>query len=139
MESKPPGLGADAKEKYKSSSLSQSEQEFIYRQLLVLFEEKRVYCEPKLQLQDVADLLRISPHTLSQTINTLAGKPFYDFVNGYRVKHLEKLLKDPSQRRYTILALGMESGFNSKASLNRIFKEAMDISPSGYQKLHLRS
>jgi len=44
---------------------------------------------------------------------------------------------DPTQKRYTILALGLESGFNSKASLNRVFKEATGISPSEYQKRHL--
>lgn len=128
----------DSKEKYKTSSLSEQEQESIYSLLLKLFEKDSVYQESKLQLQDVADMLQVPPHSLSQTINTMAGKPFYDFVNSYRVKYLQKLLEDPAQKRFTILALGVESGFNSKASLNRVFKEHTGFSPSEYQKRHLR-
>lgn len=125
-------------EKYKMSSLTSAEQDTLYKQILNLFESKTVYREPKLQLQDVADMLQVSAHTLSQTINTKAGKPFYDFVNEYRVKNLQRLLEDPTQKRFTILALGLESGFNSKASLNRVFKEHTSLSPSEYQKHHLQ-
>jgi AraC-like DNA-binding protein len=130
---------SDPKEKYKTSSLTLSDQEIIYQQLLKLFEEKSVYLESKLQLLDVSDLLSVTPHTLSQTINTMTGKPFYDFVNGYRVKNMRRLLEDRSQKRFTILALGLESGFNSKASLNRVFKESTGLSPSAYQRSHLQN
>ena len=41
------------------------------------------------------------------------------------------------QKRFTILALGLESGFNSKASLNRVFKEETGLSPREYQLRHL--
>ncbi len=129
----------ESKEKYKASSLTGRELESIYNQLLKLFEDKAVYCEPKLQLQDVADALSVTSHTLSQTINTLAGQPFYDFVNGYRVTKLQRLLEDPAKKRFTILALGMDSGFNSKASLNRVFKEHTGLSPSEYQRRHFHN
>jgi AraC-like DNA-binding protein len=128
----------DSTGKYKTSSLTKPEQQAIYDDLLKLFEMDSIYRESKLQLLDVADKLQVAPHSLSQTINTLAGKPFSDFVNCYRVKHLQKLLEDPGQKRFTILALGLESGFNSKASLNRVFKEQTGCSPSKYQKHHLR-
>jgi AraC-like DNA-binding protein len=127
----------DSKEKYKTSSLNQVEQEAIYSLLLRLFEKESIYLESKLQLKDVSDMLKVAPHNLSQTINSIAGKPFYDFVNEYRIKYLQKLLEDPGQKRFTILALGIESGFNSKASLNRVFKEYTGLSPSAYQRRHL--
>ena len=134
----PMATAVESKEKYKASSLTQAEQDSIYNMLLKLFEDDSVYKESKLQLQDVADKLQVPAHTLSQTINTMAGKPFYDFVNSYRVKYLQKLLEDPDQKRFTILALGVESGFNSKASLNRVFKEHTGLAPSAYQRHHLR-
>ncbi|MBI3218678.1 MAG: AraC family transcriptional regulator [Bacteroidetes bacterium] len=124
---------AASPEKYKTSSLTNAEQEMIYQNLLRLFEDKKVFLEAKLQLQEVADALNVTTHNLSQTINSITGKPFYDFVNGYRVKHLQKLLADPAMKRFTILALGMDSGFNSKASLNRIFKAETGLSPKEYQ------
>lgn len=128
----------EVQEKYKTSSLSKDDQEMIYKNLLNLLEQKKIYLEPKLQLSDVSDALRIGTHELSQTINTLAGMPFYDLVNGYRVKHLASMLENRDQKRVTILALGLESGFNSKASLNRVFKEATGLSPSEYQRRNLK-
>lgn len=124
-------------EKYRTSSLTPAEQEKIHQNLLQLFESKKVFLETKLQLQDVSDLLNVTTHHLSQTINSVTGKSFYDFVNGHRVKHLQKLLADPSKKKFTILALGMDSGFNSKASLNRIFKEQTGLSPKEYQLRNL--
>jgi len=125
-------------DRYKTSSLTSAEKQTIYDDLLKLFETDSVYRESKLQLLDVAEKLQVSSHSLSQTINTMAGKPFSDFVNSYRVKYLQKLLEDPRQKRFTILALGLESGFNSKASLNRVFKEQVGFSPSKYQRHHLQ-
>lgn len=124
--------GANIQVKYKTSTLSDSEQQLIFEKVIQLFEEKKLYQEPKLQLSDVADALNVSTHSLSQTINAIAGKPFYDFVNSYRVRHLQKLLEDPSQQKFTILSMGFESGFNSKASLNRVFRQDTGLSPSEY-------
>ncbi len=127
---------ANALIKYKTSTLSDTEQQLIFEKLIQLFEEKKIYQEPKLQLSDVADTLKVSSHILSQTINATTGKHFYDFVNSYRVRHLQKLLEDPSQQKFTILSLGFESGFNSKASLNRVFRQDTGLSPSEYSARH---
>jgi len=134
----PPAAKPDEAEvgKYKTSSLTEAEQQTIFQKLVTLFEEQTLYREPKLQLSDVADALHVSPHFLSQTINATTGKPFYDFVNSYRVRHLQGLLKDPTQQKFTILALGMESGFNSKASLNRVFRQETGLSPSEFAQRH---
>jgi AraC-like DNA-binding protein len=132
-----PAPASVPREKYKSSSLSAEEQTQIYQKLLALFAEQSPYLEAKLQLQEVAAMLQVTTHNLSQTLNALADKPFYDFVNEYRVRHLQKLLADPAQKHFTILALGMESGFNSKASMNRVFKQVTGLSPKEYQLQNL--
>lgn len=129
-------LDTNAPIKYKTSTLSDSEQQLIFEKVIQLFEEKKLYQEPKLQLSDLADALNVSTHNLSQTINATTGKPFYDFVNSYRVRHLQKLLEDPSQQKFTILSMGFESGFNSKASLNRVFRQDTGLSPSEYLERH---
>lgn len=127
---------AGAPIKYKASTLSEPEQQLIFEKIVRLFEEKKIYQEPKLQLNDVANSLKVSSHILSQTINATTGKHFYDFVNSYRVRHLQKLLEDPAQQKFTILSLGFESGFNSKASLNRVFRQDTGLSPSEYSARH---
>lgn len=121
-------------EKYSTSSLSYEGMKQLYHQLEEVFNNEKLYTEPQLQIQDVANKLDVTVYKVSQTINTMAQKNFYDFVNGYRVEYLKQLLIDPGNKQYTILALGIESGFNSKSSLNRVFKQFSGMSPREYQK-----
>lgn len=122
--------------KYQSSSLAGTEMDSLYAQVLKLLEEDEIYQIPQLQIQDLADRLGVTTHRISQTINSKAGKSFYDLINGYRVAHLKRLLLAPEYSSFTILGLGLESGFNSKASLNRIFKQHTGVSPSEFQRSH---
>lgn len=120
--------------KYKTSSLSEKDMEAIFQQINSLFEEEKLYLEPQLKIHQLAERLQVTTHKISQTINTKAQKSFFDYVNAYRVRHLSTLLKQPENQKYTILALGLESGFNSKATMNRIFRQHLGSSPKEFQK-----
>lgn len=85
-------------------------------------------------MQYLASRLGVTNHNISQALNETAGKSFYDYVNDYRLRDFQKLLADPGKKHFTILALGMESGFNSKASINRIFKKQLGETPREYQQ-----
>ncbi|WP_422360001.1 helix-turn-helix domain-containing protein [Reichenbachiella sp.] len=120
-------------EKYQSSSLSEKEMNGIYDQVKKLFKSEQIFHNPELKIQHLAEELDLTVHNISQTINSKTGKPFYDLVNQYRVEHLKTLLTNPEKNRFTILALGFESGFNSKASMNRIFKQHTDQTPREFK------
>ena len=49
-----------------------------------------------------------------------------------RVEAFLNLVADPKNRRYTLFALALECGFNSKTAFNRYFKKATGKSPSAY-------
>ncbi|MCI4671387.1 MAG: helix-turn-helix domain-containing protein [Bacteroidia bacterium] len=112
----------------------EKEKDQRYAEILKLFEEEKLYLEPKLSVADLSARMKIPPHQLSALINDESGNAFYDFVNEYRVEHLKKMLHMPEKKHLTILALGLESGFNSKASLNRVFKQHTGKTPSQFQK-----
>ena len=82
----------------------------------------------------MAEALSVSPHNLSEMINTQLGKNFYDFVNGYRVEEVQRRLVDPGSAHLTVLALGLEAGFNSKSSFNAVFKKHTKMTPSQYRE-----
>ncbi len=130
----------DESSKYVTSPLSEAQIESYYTQLVELFDKEKIYREPKLKVDQVAIRLNIRTHYLSQVINTRYESSFYDFVNRYRVGELKDKLQDPKNDNLTILALAYDAGFNSKASLNRIFKEYTGITPSQFKsKLHRKS
>jgi len=120
--------------KYASSSLSSEEMHKLFNDIKTLFEEEQVYHNPELKVQHVAEQLEVTSHRVSQTINQVAQMPFYDFVNSYRIEYFKILLTDPKNLKFTILALGLDSGFNSKSSLNRIFKQQVGLSPKEYRQ-----
>ena len=127
------------KRKYQSSSLKDEEMRKIFKCIKELFTKEELYSNPELKVYDLARQLNVTTHNISQTINSKADKTFYDFVNEYRVAHLKQLLTDPDMQHYTILGLGLESGFNSKTSLNRVFKQHTGMSPGTFRRMQLKA
>lgn len=119
----------------KGKGLSEARAQSIYQGIEQLLQEQ-IYLTPQLKLMDLASALNETSHNVSEVLNTQFGKSFYDLINEHRVQHLKKLLRDPEKRQFTILALGLDSGFNSKASVNRIFKAQTGSTPLEYQKQH---
>ena len=130
-------VDAPAVEKYQSSTLTRENIDSYFKQIQRLFAEEEIFLEPQLKIDDIATELELTVHNVSQTINSKSNKTFFDFVNHYRVEYFKKLLSNPDNRKYTILALGIQSGFNSKASMNRVFRNFVSQSPKEFQKNQL--
>ncbi len=117
-------------EKYKKSGIKEEVANKFYKDLLIIMEEEKPYLNPKLGLSDLAGKLEISTNQLSQIINQKARVNFHDFVNGYRVEEFIRQAK--KNKDFSLLALALDSGFNSKSSFNYIFKKQKGLSPSQY-------
>lgn len=90
----------------------------------------RPYLAPELTLPQLATQVGTNTSVLSRVINTGFGQNFNDYVNEYRVREAERLLRDPRYQQYTLLAVALESGFNSKSTFNRVFKKLRGATPS---------
>lgn len=120
--------------KYEKSGLEEETAKQYVRQLLRLMEEKKPYTNASLTLPQLAGMLGITPHNLSEVINTQLKKNFYDFVNGYRIEQVKKDLADPAKMHLKILSIAFDAGFNSKATFNTLFKEHTGTTPSEFRK-----
>lgn len=96
--------------------------------------EKKPFLNPTLTLNQLAQDLDVPPYFLSQILNSELKYNFFDFVNNFRVEEFKKNLELKSNINYTLMAIALDSGFNSKASFNRIFKNKTGLTPSQYQK-----
>lgn len=121
-------------QKYESSTMTNDDLKELQSEIDQVFQAEKLYLNPELKVHDLAAKLEVTAHKISQTLNSIAGLTFYDYVNKYRVDQLKKLLADPDQQQFTILGLGFDSGFNSKASMNRIFKQQVGMTPKAYQQ-----
>lgn len=95
-----------------------------------LFEEEKIYLNPKLKLSDVARMAGTNRTYLSRFFNVENGQTFCDFVNNYRVEHATQLLRTSS---YTVLEVAEKSGFNSVSTFRRAFVAAHECSPNEYR------
>ena len=94
----------------------------------------RFFLNEGLSLAMLAHDLAIEPHQLSRFLNIHLHTTFSTLINSYRLDEAkELLLREPT---HTVLDIAFASGFNSKASFNRIFKRVTGMTPSEYKKNH---
>ncbi len=96
-------------------------------------EARLFYQDAELSLSSLAEKLEIHPHELSRIINIALKKNFNDFINEYRVRDVARKMQDPAFDVITLLGIAYESGFNSKSTFNRIFKQMTGKSPAEYK------
>jgi len=101
-----------------------------------LFEVEKVYLDEKLTLYKLAQKIQTTDKKLSFLLNKSMNTTFYDYVNSFRVEAVKLKLVSEKSKKFTILAIAHECGFNSKASFNRIFKKSTGLSPSEFKKLN---
>ena len=130
----PPDERPPAK-KYEKSALTPERADAYLKQLIDFMENEKPYRDGELTIQKLAEMLSIQVNHLSQIINEKLGQNFFDFVNGYRVKEVQKLLVDPSKEHYTIVAIAEEVGFRSKSAFNAVFKKHTNMTPTEFRKV----
>ena len=96
--------------------------------------KEKYYKDPTLSLPQLAKEAQTNPSILSKVINEGTGMNFNDFINRYRVEEMKKRLLDSAYDHLSIMAIAFDSGFNSKATFNRIFKQYTGQSPSQFKK-----
>lgn len=120
--------------KYNKTSVSPEQAKTTLTKADAVMNEKGVYLEPTLTLGDLAELTGVSTNHLSQVLNEVAGKNFYDYVNSFRLQHFLNVYQSKEYKNFTILALAYECGFKSKSTFNTFFRKNMDMTPSEYVK-----
>ena len=118
--------------KYQSSPLDEKNSHILLENLKQAMQETKPFLNPDLKLGDLAKLVDIHPHYLSQLINEQLGKNFYDFVNDYRAELAAELLSENARR--TITEIAYESGFNNRVSFGKAFKKLTGMTPTGYRR-----
>jgi AraC-like DNA-binding protein len=127
-------INSQPEKKYEKSGLNEKKAKEYLDHLEKLMKEEKPYLDSNLTLKQLADLIEISTHNLSQIINTKLNQNFFDYINQYRVEEIKRFLEDPQKKNITLLSLGFDAGFNSKSSFNSIFKRYTGLTPSEYQK-----
>jgi len=93
----------------------------------LLMAEEHLYLRTDLRLKDVAASLHTNSSYVSESINTMCGKTFSQFVNELRVRHAQELMRQQPDMK--MVAITSASGFTSETSFFRNFKAVTGMTP----------
>jgi AraC-like DNA-binding protein len=120
--------------RYERSGLSQHEAAKVKDSLLAIMDKEQPWKNSELTLADLAGQLKTTPHKLSEVLNAELEMTFYDFVNGYRVREVQRRIAAGEGRTLKILSLALDAGFASKSTFNEVFKKHTGLTPSSFQR-----
>jgi AraC-like DNA-binding protein len=116
------------KELYKIESTNKS---FLIIQNYII--EKKLYLETDLYVEIVAKEINFSSNKVSETIKEITKHNFPDYINALRIEKAKKYLISKKHVNYTIVAIGLECGFNSKTTFYNAFNKFVKMSPTEYR------
>ncbi|WP_034061128.1 helix-turn-helix domain-containing protein [Lacinutrix jangbogonensis] len=105
----------------------------FFNEICEHIENNALFLNENLCLEDLSIELNISASHLSKVINTHKNLNFTNLINEYRVNYAKSLLINSTYSNYTITAIGLESGFNSKSTFYSAFKKFTNKTPSQYR------
>jgi AraC-like DNA-binding protein len=112
--------------------LTSQQCEDLSKQLLTVFEAEQLYLNANLTLLDIAKRFKLRTYELSWLLNQYMKVSFTDFVNKYRVEYAKELLMRNMHKTYNIEGIGKLSGFSTKSTFFRVFKQSTGFSPLQY-------
>lgn len=98
-----------------------------------LMNEDKVWKNPQLTLVDLAALVGTNRTYLSNYLNNTLQTTFYDYINGYRIDAVLRLLHAPDSA-FTMAEIAEKCGFNSISTFRRVFHRVKGCSFAEYKK-----
>ncbi|WP_435132829.1 AraC family transcriptional regulator [Formosa sp. A9] len=85
----------------------------------------------KISLNEISELVNMSPSSFNRFIKKRTGKTFINYINDFRIISATKYLIDTD---LTISEISFKCGFNNIANFNRVFKRNKHITPSEFRQ-----
>lgn len=128
-----PGEAAPEREQAqpRNALLDEATTHSLFMQVTHAVCERELFKEQRLNVDRLATATGLAPHYLSYVVNLRSGKTIQSWINGFRVEAAKKALLAGSGR--SVLEIGLEAGFNSKAAFNRAFRAETGQSPSEFR------
>ncbi len=112
--------------------IDEDEKKEILKLITDVLTEKKFFIDPNLKVEQFAKKIHVSPKKLSIVINELTGNNFSNFLNEYRIQEA-KLLLETVKDNSSIEEIFLKTGFNSRSTFNRVFKQATGLTPNEYK------
>lgn len=95
------------------------------------------YLDPLFSLNSISEDYGLSVSYISNLVNKHSGFNFSDYINSLRVEYAKQILTNQEYYQYTIIAIGLECGFNSKSTFYSAFKKFTNKTPIEFRRQNI--
>lgn len=113
---------------------AQSQSAPIIEKLAQVMATDKPYLDELLTLAKLAKQVGVPAYLLGKVINRDLSKNFVTYVNEYRVRLAQELLRDPDQAEARVVDIAFNCGFRTKSAFNDSFRKITGTTPSEYRK-----
>lgn len=85
----------------------------------------------KISLNEISELVNMSPVSFNRFIKKRTGKTFIEYTNDTRISYATRWLIETD---LSISEISFKCGFNNIANFNRVFKKVKNITPSEFRE-----
>ena len=125
---------AEESEEAEEAAISAKSRE-LFPKIVKLMEEQQLYTDEDLNRDMIAEKLGTNYKYVVKAIKDCTGETLTAFINGYRMHHATRLLRDTDD---SIAIIAEISGFSHR-TLTRLFQAQFGITPSEYRKKSMDS
>lgn len=104
----------------------------LYDRIQQLMKDKKPFLDEKYESEDMSRQVGTNRTYLSQTLNSLSGWNFCQYVNKHRAEYAAELMA--KDKNMLISEVASFSGFHSQTTFNSAFKTFIGLTPSEYKR-----
>ena len=94
--------------------------------------QQKPFLKPHYKLKDLSEDLQMPLHLLSAFLNKRLGMHFTDYLNQFRIKYCEELIKNEQPGKVNLKELVSKCGFHNRNTFTTAFKKFTGKTPSDY-------
>lgn len=121
---------------YAVSTLARIDRDAALARLHTRMAQDRLYTDEALNLARVAEAVELTPHQLSELVNTHFGVGFSRYLRERRVEAARRMLVD--EPNASVLSIGLAVGFTSQSNFYAAFRDITGEVPGRFRKSALR-
>ncbi len=114
-------------------SLVDEELQMLASKAQQYLEIEQPYLQKGFSMSDLSQALSSNEKYISKAFNDVLKTSFTSYINGLRIKEAKRLLLENDDKIY---AIALDSGFASKNSFTRVFKQFTSYTPAEFRNLH---